>query len=661
MARKSVQRVAEEFEQNVISFLKNIGFQDVSGGRNFSFGGVQVDACGGFEGTLLIVECTIASEQKTKSLLQKIREFRGTFDRIKDGVSKDPLYKKYTDFRFAMAINFDPRISDKDEADKDPTVYLWDKGFMEYYEDLRRKIGEYAKFNLLGEMNVKPRWQKPIQVPAMETRLGNYIVYNFFMEPKELLRISYVARRESGNERYYQRLIIPGRLKKIGKFLDNGGIFPNSIIIAFNEIPRFTPYKEVETDPNWPTWLIFGLLSFPNDYRSCWIVDGQHRLYSFANSLSKAKVSIVAFQNLKLAEQAEFFLEINRTQKPVPPDLVWDLEGELRPDEPDGIISRVAKELDKKQPLAGKIYIPLQGPSKSQKLKLSGICMAIKRRGLTREQTEHPQGRSNPLFSSDSQKLVRNLTDTISNFLSIVDSNFDEKVKKEFLFQNSGISVLIALFERFINRFGKSPTANELNPYLSALANHLKRYDTPQDLKRLRIRCTSEGGRDEVSAELIRAMRVATNDERLAPDIPAWTYELRIKKIERDLANKIASILKEQTSNWYRERIEEQIRKDAIERMRRSGGTKIQDFFTLGECYNIMTRKDNWPLFRNIFIGGSFGFGSDQELEAAFHFLNRIRAAITHGRTEPFKYKDEELLNIYLDILEKCLGIQILT
>lgn len=659
MARKSVQRMAEEFEQNTISFLKNLGFQDVNGGRNFFLGGVQVDACGGFEGTLVIVECTVAGEQKTKSLLQKIREFRGTFSRIKDGASKDPVYKKYTDFRFAMAINFEPRDVDREEADKDPPVYLWDKGFMEYYEDLRRKIGDYAKFNLLGEMNVKPRWQKIIQIPAMEAQLGNYTVYTFFMDPKELLRISYVARRESGNERYYQRLIVPGRLKKIARFLDNGGIFPNSIIVAFKEAPKFILYKEVEADPNWPSWVRLGLLTFPNDYRACWIVDGQHRLYSFANSSSSIKISVIAFKNLNLTEQAGFFLEINRTQKPVPPDLVWDLEGELRPNEPDGIISRVAKELNRMPPLTGKIYIPLQGPSKERKLKLSGICMAIKRRGLTREQTEHPQGRKNPLFSPDSQKMVRNLADALSQFLSIVDLNFEEKIKKEFLFQNSGISVLIALFERFINRFGKMPTADQLNPYLSALASYLKRYDSPQELKRLRIRCTSEAGRDEVTAEFIRAMRVATHDEQLAPDIPAWTYETRIKSIERKLANKIASILKEQTPNWDRERVDEQIRKDALERMRKDGGTKIQDYFTLGECYKIMTRRDNWPLFRNIFVGGGFGFGSDQELETAFNFLNRVRAALAHGRAEPFKYyKDEELLNIFLDKLEKCLEIQ---
>ena len=40
------------------------------------------------------------------------------------------------------------------------------------------------------------------------------------------------------------------------------------------------------------------------------------------------------------------FLDINENQKPVSPDLVWDLRGTLTPKEPKGIISRIVKELD---------------------------------------------------------------------------------------------------------------------------------------------------------------------------------------------------------------------------------------------------------------------------------------------------------------------------
>ena len=46
----------------------------------------------------------------------------------------------------------------------------------------------------------------------------------------------------------YQRLLIPSRLKGITKFIDDGGYFPNSIIINFGAANddlkvKFTPIK----------------------------------------------------------------------------------------------------------------------------------------------------------------------------------------------------------------------------------------------------------------------------------------------------------------------------------------------------------------------------------------------------------------------------------
>ena len=64
-----------------------------------------------------------------------------------------------------------------------------------------------------------------------------------------------------------------------------------------------------------------------------------------ANS-KNIQVPIIAFQNLKKEKQAKMFLDINENQKPVSADLVWDLRGQLTPDEPAGIISRIVKKLN---------------------------------------------------------------------------------------------------------------------------------------------------------------------------------------------------------------------------------------------------------------------------------------------------------------------------
>ena len=71
----------------------------------------------------------------------------------------------------------------------------------------------------------------------------------------------------------------------------------------------------------------FGCLSFPGTFRSCWIIDGQHRLYGLSRSTTKNLIMpFIALEGTKLPDQAKLFLDINKNQKPVPPDLVWDLE-----------------------------------------------------------------------------------------------------------------------------------------------------------------------------------------------------------------------------------------------------------------------------------------------------------------------------------------------
>jgi hypothetical protein len=131
-------------------------------------------------------------------------------------------------------------------------------------------------------------------------------------------------------------------------------------------------------------------------------------------------------------------------------------------------------------------------------------------------------------------------------------------------------------------------------------------------------------------------------------------YGRRIGDIERKIANTVALILNQQTSNWLKERVDEHIRKEALRRMREKHEANVQEYITLGELAEIMKRKDNRPLFRAIFIGGTYCFSDEDHFWAAFRFLNNVRGDIAHGRSRPFRFRDEEPLNIYLDKLEKC-------
>lgn len=74
-----------------------------------------------------------------------------------------------------------------------------------------------------------------------------------------------------------------------------------------------------------------GNLIIPNAYGITYIIDGQHRVYGYANSqyLESNTIPVVAFDGLDTIEQLEIFMDINQNQKAVSPSLRLDLEEDL--------------------------------------------------------------------------------------------------------------------------------------------------------------------------------------------------------------------------------------------------------------------------------------------------------------------------------------------
>lgn len=646
MPRKSAAAVAAEFEERIRSLLKRCGFSDVGGGHELRLG-EQIDACGGFEDTLLIVECK-TGPKRGKPLLDTIKLLRGKMRSITEAAKTDSTYGKFRDYRFAVASNFKIREVDREEARKDPQVFLWDIGFVEYYEDLTRKIGKYAKYNLLGELAVDPRVAQVIQVPSFRTTVGSSTLYLFFANPKEILRWAYVARREIGREKYYQRFVQPGRLRSIAQYVNQGKYFPNAVILAFNVKPEFTPFPEVHAGfPSWSSNLEFGCLSFPATYRSCWIIDGQHRLYGLSQSTaSDFMMPMVSLEDASVEDQAQLFLDINKNQKTVPADLVWDLEGQMRPNGKEGVISRVVKWMNREGPLAGAIYIPLEGPRKRGQLRLSGLCSAIKKRRITAAVLQHNMI-ANPFFDEEPDRIVKNVSRALNLSLEIAGQLFQDWQKNGFWFKNTGMVVLIALFERILGHCRRAPKADDYRKYLGPVSGHMERYRGADRLKSLRQRCNSEGGRDEVAAEFIRAIRKQTGDD-IAPDLPEFEFEARIKVVERGLANLVAKALSLTASNWFKQRVSPSIQQEVKKRRRkdRTAGGAIQDFMTLGEVAQIVKRNDNWRDLKGFFVIKG-GFNNLSEAEMGFSTVNRLRGRLKHGRAG-LEDAEETLLDGYL-------------
>ena len=277
---------------------------------------------------------------------------------------------------------------------------------MDYYGNLAKAIGEYAMFDMLGEMNFEDEeedtqiafcQQATSKMRDFDEKKNRWTerkikTYQFVMDPLRLIRIATVARRHRPGEQFYQRKIDGERLEEIAEHLENGKTLPNNIIVGMDKATakatKFVPFKEeyqgrqlieqkemlkdLKKDvakSSVPVKL--GTLTFPRKYRSCWVIDGQHRLYGVIKKSSadkkqkkpilkrQVKMPVVIYAGVALQTMASMFLDINDKQVAIPTPLKFDLYAEYLKEDSEGVASRLCKRLNKgNSALHHRIYFP---------------------------------------------------------------------------------------------------------------------------------------------------------------------------------------------------------------------------------------------------------------------------------------------------------------
>lgn len=213
-------------------------------------------------------------------------------------------------------------------------ILHFDDETIKYYQDLTKHLGIAAKYQLLG--NVFEGQDIPEidnKIPAIKGKMGGYTYYSFSIEPEKLLKIGYVLHRSKANRKLmptYQRIIKKSRLKSVQNFVDDGGFFPNSIIINIDTRGKTLRFDTASIQAENSISKI-GILHLPRKYRSAYIIDGQHRLYGYIDSVygESNSIPVVAFVNLDRKQQVELFMQINENQKPVPKNLRNTLNSDL--------------------------------------------------------------------------------------------------------------------------------------------------------------------------------------------------------------------------------------------------------------------------------------------------------------------------------------------
>ncbi|KOP64870.1 hypothetical protein AMS62_06120 [Bacillus sp. FJAT-18019] len=336
---KKNKPVDELFEDEVWTLFASLGFTYMNKDRHLqitykgSGNGTtkQIDVFAVDEETILFIECKCSNVGKKGDFKKEIESISG----IREGLFAEA--RKYFPNRKTKYIlatkNYE--VTDNDKARmKALQIHHFDEYAIRYFNELTKHLGVCARFQLLGNLFEGQKINAlDNKIPAIEGKMGGYTYYSFSIEPEKLLKVAYVLHRNEANSEMmptYQRIVKKNRLKEIQKFVDSGGFFPNSLIISID-----TKGKKLNFDILSPktekSISRIGILHLPQLYRSAYIIDGQHRLYGYANSkyASSNSIPVVAFVNLDKNKQVELFMEINENQKSVSKNLQNTLNADL--------------------------------------------------------------------------------------------------------------------------------------------------------------------------------------------------------------------------------------------------------------------------------------------------------------------------------------------
>mgnify|MGYP003290095850 CR=1 FL=1 len=339
--------------------------------------------------TVLVVSCHSSETIVEKSFATDINSLSDKITGLRKEILKQFPGRK---IKFLWAShNFIMNRRDLALLDKAGMAYFSDTT-VEYYTDLAKHLGSCSRYQLLGSLFANQEIKNmDDRVPAIQGKMGGYTYYSFSIEPEKLLKIGYVLHRSEANKNMmptYQRLIKKKRLQEVRAFINGGGYFPNSIIISIDTNKKGLVFDQSSTKVS-STISKIGILHIPKRYRSAYIIDGQHRLYGYSDSMyaETNTIPVVAFVDLDRSEQIKLFMDINENQKAVPKslrvtlnaDMLWESSdlGEQR----QALRSKIAQMLGEEatSPLNSRIVIGENESTVMRCITVEAIQSALKK------------------------------------------------------------------------------------------------------------------------------------------------------------------------------------------------------------------------------------------------------------------------------------------
>lgn len=496
-----------QFEDEVWCMFYRLGFRILNGDEKLvvQWGPnkedtQQLDVVAVGDDAIFVVECKAAQNPVSHSFKTELNKM----EQYMTGVTEVLQYiygnKKRVKFLFATK-NY--RINDEDITRMSNSgIFHLNDNSHKYINNLIKSYKESVIYQFYGLMfRDELINDERIKIPVLKGKMGDRNYYIFSIEPSTLLKIGFVLHRTRVNDSMaptYQRILIASRLKGITKFIDDGGYFPNSIIINFGAANddlkvKFTPIKSEKDSQS-----EFGFLYIPNAYGIAYIIDGQHRIYGYAQSKHKedSTIPVVAFESMESEEQLKIFMEINENQKAVSPSLRLDLEEDLywKSTRLDSRMKALRSSCIKALAANSNyvLYDKISVGEDTSLLTFKPFDTALGRSGLIpRASSTQWMGDTDICIyntnETDIDKAMKDSRTKITKFIdggyAIADSVMTEEVKQDYLFSNRATFAFITLLgslHAYLIRINKiNPQSSipdriaAIEPYIQHLAQSL--------------------------------------------------------------------------------------------------------------------------------------------------------------------------------------------
>lgn len=370
-------------------------------------------------------------------------------------------------------------VEGRDNLKKDGFC-IFTKDNTEYFKIISDCTYEHCKFEILDFLGVEP-YDVMDEEGSTSTRYiaigkkvkDDFYILNLTIPVESLLKYSHVLRYHRGDpELGFQRLLDEKKLKVMREYLLNEKreTYPNNIIVILNK-PTIESLEETNFQTGNPAlnenlkneakklWAV----TIPNSYKAFSIIDGQHRLFSFAQTkYSKYKRTKSQEEKKKLEEgdnkieemakksamvvtalcsanseesdmPAKLFYEINTTQTTISPEDVIDLTEKYWPENPVSGANKLLRKLNDNGVLKNKIRIKFWQENRLRRTSLISYA------GL-KDIFNRDKGKASKTFNIFSslyknQNKIKDYVDfcfvLINNFLLILKESMKHKLEKK--------------------------------------------------------------------------------------------------------------------------------------------------------------------------------------------------------------------------------------